>query len=335
MFEKSKAKEALSYLGELEDYSPETILPLARKAVTEDPEWALNAYAYLYYSAQSATSASNLLTVCAYLDSNEEVSENTEFPSFSGKVKDALKYLEKCYIYDELNDARHYTALVQGYARFGNAEKALGTEYNTPDEMKSADAKYVATMLGWLVGEDVDLSVYKNYDGDQRTSLEYAYASKHDFPLTNLVSLAGSVRDLTVLKEIYVKLNALGEHGIVCARAEELIDLELDEELFYEIVLALHKTGNTELMERYGSAFTGELYKANYDAAQTDEIEDLTEQARAVVQDEIDELIGSMDYQNADRFSKAFYNQQIRQAVLNEAEDESPNLLAFVPCFID
>ena len=335
MFEKSKAKEALSYLGEQEDLSSEALLPLAKAALCNDPEWALNAYAYLYYSAQSTSSAANLLTACCFLDADEAVAVNTEFPPFAGNAKDALKYLEKCYIYDQITDSREFTALIQGYARFGSTEKALGTEYNLPDSMKSDDAKYIAAILAWQSGEEVDLNFYDKFTGEQRYSLEYAYATQHDFPTENLISIAKGSSNLAVLKEVFSKLNARQSYEAVCARAEGLIDLDVDEDLFYEIVFALNKVGNAELITRYNDTFTGELYKANYEAALTPEEEDLTEQARALVQDEIDELVASMDYQNADRLSKAFYNQQIRQAVMNEAEENELELLAFVPCFID
>ena len=336
MFEKFKAKDALSHLGEDVDLTESALISRAKDSLLTNPEWALNAFAYAYYSQPSTNSAANLLTVCAYLDSNTAVSENTEFPNFDGQAKDALKFLEKAYIYDQLDRAEHYTALVQGFARFGSAEKALATEYNTPDEYKTTGAKYVAAILAYLAGEDVDLGFYTDLTGDQRTTLEYAFAMKNDMPIENLRSVAQTATDLDMLQEVFAALNEKGAHDAIADRADTLIDMDLSEDLYYEIVLALSRVGNEELLNKYNETFTGELYKANFDLATKGEDADLTEQARSLVQDEIDELVDSMDYQNADRLTKAFYNAQIRRAVMREAEEDAEiNLLAFVPCFID
>lgn len=335
MFEKSKAKEALSYLEGVEDLSFENLVSLARPALESDPEWALNAYAYLYYSNQTATTAANLLTACASLQLNESVCDNTEFPSFIGKAKDALKYLEKCYIYDGLTQPAHYTALVQGYALFGSVEKALGTEFNTPDDMKEVGARFISAVLAFEAGEDVDLTLYRELTGEARFALEYAYAAQNGFPEENLVSIAGGENNLAILTDVFTRLNDLGRCDAVAARADSLIERDLDDVIYHEIVYALNKCGNTEALERYNSVYTGELYRACYEAVTSGTELDRTANFRSNVQEEIDELVQSMDYQNADNASKAFLNHQIREAILNETEEQELSLIRFVPCFVD
>lgn len=333
MFEKSKAKNALSYLGEIGELSREEMIKKAASLRDEDPETAFYVYSYLYYSGLDIPSAINLSTFCAYLETHPEVMVNPEFPTYDGAMRDSVKKLEKAYIYDEFSREVEFSALAQGLAHLGDVGKAIGVVHNTPDGLRSTGARYIKAILAYLDGNDEeDLSFYGELSGEARYALEYAYALQNNGDIACFKDIALGTEDDILLLESFKRLNEAEDYATVAKRAESMIDREVNHLTYYEIIFALAKTGNQELLERYRVAYDDELFRSNFESAVNGEKIDREAEAVTYVQEEIDELVSSRDYQLADNSSKAHFNRQIMDAVLS-TDDEEFEFLKFIPTY--